>query len=134
MRDLRIDPSDASPIWSQLEEQIRQLVASRRLLPGAAVPSVRALAAELLINPATVAKAYQRLCDAGVLVVRRGEGTFVVERPPEMSRADRARVLREAAERYASVARTVGASTDEAIVALDTALGRFGRAAQGERR
>ena len=72
MTDLRIDPTDATPIWSQIEEGLRRLVASGALAPGAVVPSVRDLARELRINPATVAKAYQRLTDAGVLTVRRG--------------------------------------------------------------
>lgn len=134
MRELRIDPSDATPIWSQLEAQVRQLVASRRLSPGALMPSVRALAAELVINPATVAKAYQRLCDGGVLVVRRGEGTYVADRPPEQSRAERARALREAAERYASAVRMLGASTDEAVAAVESVLERFSRVAQGGER
>jgi GntR family transcriptional regulator len=134
MHGLHIDPSDAAPIWRQLEAQVRQLVASRRLRPGDAVPSVRALAAELVLNPATVAKAYQRLCDEGVLVVRRGEGTYVADGPPELTRAERTRALREAAERYATAARTVGASTDEALAAVDAALDRFTRGVEGGRR
>lgn len=76
-RTLRVDPSDSTPIWSQIEEGVRRLVASGALAAGAAVPSVRELARELRVNPATVAKAYQRLCEAELLVVRRGEGTFV---------------------------------------------------------
>ena len=101
---IRIDPADATPIWSQIEESLRRLVASGALKPGAAVPSVRDLARELNVNPATVAKAYQRLTDAGVLAVRRGEGTYVADAPPAMSRAERTRILRDAAVRYASVA------------------------------
>ncbi len=128
-----IDPSSATPIWSQLDENVRRLVASGRLAPGSAVPSVRALAAELLINPATVAKAYQHLADAGVLVVRRGEGTFVAEAPPIMSRAERARLLRDAAERYVAAAATLGAEAHEILAAIETVLGRA-RAAQGGRR
>jgi GntR family transcriptional regulator len=57
MAGLRIDPSDATPIWSQIEEGLRRLVASGALGPGAVVPSVRDLARELRVNPATVAKA-----------------------------------------------------------------------------
>jgi len=70
---LRIDPSDATPIWSQIEEGIRRLVATGSWKPGGPVPSVRDLASELRINPATVARGYQRLTEAGILVVRRGE-------------------------------------------------------------
>jgi GntR family transcriptional regulator len=119
--DLRIDPTDATPIWSQIEEGLRRLVASGALPPGAAVPSVRDLARELRINPATVAKAYQRLTEAGVLTVRRGDGTYVAERPPAMSKAERARLLREAAVRYASLAATLGVTVDEAAGAVEAA-------------
>jgi GntR family transcriptional regulator len=121
MAGLRIDPSDATPIWSQIDEGIRRLVASGALKPGAPVPSVRDLAKELRINPATVARAYQRLTDAGILAVRRGEGTYVAEHPPVMPRSERARILREAATRYASLAATLGIAREEAAEALDTA-------------
>lgn len=121
-RTLQIDPTDAAPIWRQIEEGIRRLVASESLLPGVAVPSVRDLAKELRVNPATVAKAYQRLTDAGVLMVKRGEGTFVAETPPLMMRAERQDVLREGARRYAVVAATIGATPEEAIDTLKAAL------------
>ena len=119
--DLRIDPTDATPIWSQIEEGLRRLVASGALAPGAVVPSVRDLARELRINPATVAKAYQRLTDAGVLTVRRGDGTYVAEKPPAMSKAERARLLREAAVRYASLAATAGVTAEDAVAAVEAA-------------
>jgi GntR family transcriptional regulator len=121
MSTLRIDPKDASPIWSQIEEGVRRLVASGALEPGAAVPSVRDLARELNVNPATVAKAYQRLTESGLLVVRRGDGTYVADRPPAMSRAERARILRDAATRYAALAATLGVTEDDAADALAAA-------------
>ena len=118
---LRIDPSLATPIWSQIEEGIRRLVASGALKPGAPVPSVRDLAGELRINPATVAKGYQRLAEAGILTVRRGDGTYVADAPPAMGKAERARILREAATRYASLAATLGVSEEEAADVLRAA-------------
>jgi len=121
MADLRIDPSDATPIWSQIEEGLRRLVAAGALKPGAAVPSVRDLARDLRINPATVARAYQRLTDAGILTVRRGEGTYVADAPPAMSKTERARLLRDAATRYASLAATLGISQEDAEVAFAAA-------------
>jgi len=121
MADLRIDPSDATPIWSQIEEGMRRLVAAGALRPGAAVPSVRDLARDLRINPATVAKAYQRLTEAGILTVRRGDGTYVAESPPPVSRAERSRTLRDAAARYASLAATLGVTPEEAAEALASA-------------
>lgn len=126
---LNVDPSDAAPIWRQIEEGIRRLVATEMLLPGMAVPSVRDLAKDLRVNPATVAKAYQRLTDAGILTVKRGEGTFVAESPPVMHLNQRKDVLREGAIRYATVAATIGATPEEAIEELKTAMAatRLGR-------
>ena len=121
MSSLRIDPSAATPIWSQIEDGVRRLVASGALKPGAAVPSVRDLAKDLRINPATVAKAYQRLTDGGVLTVRRGDGTYVADAPPAMSKAERARILREAAGRFADLASTLGVAREEAEDALRAA-------------
>jgi len=118
---LRIDPRDARPIWRQIEENVQHLVARGALPAGAPVPSVRDLARELQVNPATVSKAYQRLTDAGVLAVRRGEGTFVSEAPPLLSNSRRNGRLREEAVRYASLAVTLGASREEALATFEAA-------------
>ena len=118
---LRIEASDPTPIWSQIEDGVRRLVASGALKPGTLVPSVRDLARELRINPATVNKAYQRLADGGVLEIRRGSGTYVADEPPSLPRAERGKQLREAAMRYASLAVTLGVSREEAAEALDAA-------------
>jgi GntR family transcriptional regulator len=118
---LRVNPALPVPIWSQIEDGVRQLVASGALVPGAAMPSVRDLARAERINPNTAAKAYQRLVEAGVLETRRGEGTFVAERPPSMPAAERTRTLRDGALRYASLALNLGASRSEASTVLETA-------------
>jgi GntR family transcriptional regulator len=118
---LRIDPRDARPIWRQIEEGVQHLVARGALPAGAAVPSVRDLAKDLQVNPATVFKAYQRLTDAGVLMVRRGEGTFVSPTPPPPESARRNDRLREEAVRYASVAVTLGAGREEALATVEAA-------------
>jgi GntR family transcriptional regulator len=122
---LRVDPRDATPIWRQIELGIQRLVASSVLEPGAAVPSVRELAQELGVNPMTVSKAYQRLAEAGVVEVRRGEGTFVAAAPPALARGERSRVLREQAERLVSVAATLGASQAETVAELREAWARL---------
>jgi GntR family transcriptional regulator len=113
-----VNPALPTPIWSQIEDGVRHLVAAGTLAPGAPLPSVRDLARAERINPNTVAKAYQRLVEAGVLETRRGEGTFVAERPPAMKTADRSRALREGAVRYASLAVNLGASRGEAAEVL----------------
>jgi len=118
---IRVDPTLPAPIWSQIEEAVRYLVASGALGPGDAVPSVRDLARDQRINPNTVAKAYQRLVEAGVLETRRGEGTFVAQRPPAIPAAERARALREGATRLATLASNLGVSRAEATTALQAA-------------
>ena len=118
MATLKVDATLPVPIWSQIEDGVRHLVASGALKPGEPLPSVRDLAREQRINPNTVAKAYQRLVDAGVLETRRGEGTYVAEKPPALPAGEKDRALREAASRYASLAATVGATRAEALAAL----------------
>ena len=113
-RLLKIDPAAATPIWKQIEDEVRRRVASGQLPPGAAIPSVRELSKSLRVNPATVSKAYQRLTDAGLLEVRRGEGTFVALTEEKLS-AERERLLDEAAAEFARVADSVGASREEAL-------------------
>jgi GntR family transcriptional regulator len=113
--EVRVAPGSAVPLWHQIELGLRRLVGAGTLGPGAKVPSVRDLAAELRVNPATVVKAYQALVDAGVLVVRRGEGTFVGEAPPAASRAERRQGLRDAAAQFVGAARAAGATEEQAV-------------------
>jgi GntR family transcriptional regulator len=127
---LRVNPTDVVPLWRQIEDGVRRLVAIGALPRGVRLPSVRDLARDLKVNPATVAKAYQRLTEAGVLTVRRGEGTEVAPDPPAMRRPERARALREAAQRYVGLAATLGATRGEALEAVSAA---WPRAQQEER-
>jgi GntR family transcriptional regulator len=117
-RFLEIDPASAIPIWRQIEDGMRRLVASERLGPGSAVPSVRELARALRVNPATVSKAYRRLTEAGLLAVRRGEGTFVGEFDSDQLEKERLLLLTDSAESFIRVATSVGASRDEATRAV----------------
>jgi GntR family transcriptional regulator len=116
-----VQPTDPRPIWSQIEEGLRRLLAAGSLGPGDTVPSVRELATELRINPATVSKAYQRLVGAGLLEVRRGDGTYVSAAPPTVRKSEQTRVIRQAAVVFASVAITHGAERETAREALDLA-------------
>jgi GntR family transcriptional regulator len=129
---LRIDPADPRPIWRQIEETVRHLVASQALPAGAGVPSVRDLARELQVNPATVSKAYQRLTDAGVLIVRRGDGTYVADAPPSLTNGERHSRLLQAALRYASLAATLGADEAESVATLNDAWKHLGSGAGEE--
>jgi GntR family transcriptional regulator len=118
---LQVDPAEAAPLWRQIEEGVRRLVASGGLSAGALMPSVRDLARELGVNPNTVVKAYQHLVEAGVLAVRRGDGTYVADSPPGFKASERAALLREGALRFASVAMTTGVDLPEANHSLAAA-------------
>jgi len=128
---IHVNPQDATPLWKQIEERFRRLVASRALLPGSPIPSVRELARELRINPATVVRAYQRLSEDGVLAIRRGEGTFVADTPPAMGKTEKSRLLREGALRYVSLAATIGATAEETAAEVETAWRSLVRAGNG---
>jgi len=127
---LDIDPAAAAPIWRQIEDGMRRLVASGALPVGAAVPSVRELARELRVNPATVSKAYQKLTADGALEVRRGEGTFVAARPAGAAAAERERLLARGAEWFVEAARSMGVSKKGARAAVSAAWDRI--AAEGD--
>jgi GntR family transcriptional regulator len=122
-----INPTDAAPIWRQIEEGMRRMIALGALQPGDTVPSVRDLAQQLRVNPNTVARAYQRLTEHGVFAVRRGEGTFVSDSPSQPKRSERNEVLRDASARYASAAISVGASLDDAVDELNNSYDKLVR-------
>ena len=122
-----INPSDPAPIWRQIEQGVRRLIALGALNPGASVPSVRDLARDLRVNPNTVARAYQRLTEGGVLTVKRGEGTFVADQPSQPKKAERNEALRDSATRYAHTAIAVGAEIDDAVDELQSAFERVVR-------
>lgn len=122
-----INATDAAPIWRQIEEGMRRMIALGALKPGDSVPSVRDLAQQLRVNPNTVARAYQRLTEHGVFAVRRGEGTFVADEPSQPKRSERNEVLRDASNRYASAAISVGASLDDAVDELNSSYDKLVR-------
>ncbi len=130
---IQVLPADPRPIWSQIEEGLRRLLASGSLAPGDTVPSVRELATELRVNPATVSKAYQRLVGAGLMEVRRGDGTYVSAAPPAVRKSEQTRVVRQAAMNFASVAITHGAELDAARQALDLAWEELSNSEGGNR-
>ncbi len=74
---IQISPGSNSPIYKQVVEQIGEAIAKGTLSIGDKLPAVRKLAAELVINPNTVARAYTILERAGLVNTKTGSGTFV---------------------------------------------------------
>ncbi|MCY4128466.1 MAG: GntR family transcriptional regulator [Gammaproteobacteria bacterium] len=77
-----LNPSSSVPIYQQIVNQCRKLVAGGQLKPGDKLPSVRMIATDLGINPMTVSKAYSLLDQTGVVVRQRGLGMVVAESGP----------------------------------------------------
>jgi molybdate-binding protein/DNA-binding transcriptional regulator YhcF (GntR family) len=78
MLEIRINNRAQIPIYKQITEQVKQLIANNQLPPGSQMPTVRALSAQLGINAATVARAYQELEQEGILGASRRRGTIVL--------------------------------------------------------
>ncbi|MEO7974078.1 MAG: GntR family transcriptional regulator [Thermoanaerobaculia bacterium] len=115
---LKLDAADPRPLGRQIEEGIVHLVTTAVLAPGEPIPSVRDLARDLRVNPNTVAKAFQRLGEAGILEMRRGDGTYVSSNPPLPSAAERRTGLNDAAARFARSAAGLGFDAKTAAVAV----------------
>lgn len=70
---------DARPIYEQVKDGLRHLVVTGAILPGDKLPSVRALASSLAINPNTIQRAYEALEGEGYLYSVAGKGSFAAE-------------------------------------------------------
>ena len=95
MMQLHISTGDGVPIYLQIANQVKHLVASRRLTPGDELPAIRVLAHQLLVNPNTVARAYLELERDGVVVKRHGSGTYVSDSGSPLARKARLKILAE---------------------------------------
>jgi GntR family transcriptional regulator len=123
---IRITTGAGTPIYRQIVDQVRLAVATDELPAGHAMPSVRGLADQLLINFNTVAKAYAELVRDGVLESLQGKGFFVAPKRQIYSRAERLRRLRQAAEDFIHqavfldfTAEEIRSAVDEKLTALD---------------
>ena len=108
-----VQPGSSVPIYRQLVDQIRRNVVSGVLGPGERLPSVRALARELVINHNTVARAYRELEHERFVATRHGDGVFVADRSSPFLESDRKRLLREALSRFLVEAEQLGAQPQE---------------------
>ena len=92
---IRINEHDRVPIYLQIVNQVKLLVASGRLSPNEELPPIRVLAETLVVNPNTVARAYRELESEGVVTKKRTAGTYVSENGPRLSRPECIRILTE---------------------------------------
>ena len=98
--DLHISTGGRTPIYRQIIDQIRRALIAGIRVSGDSLPSVRALAEQLVVNPNTVARAYGELVRDGLLDARPGKGFFVSDIRQVYSKAERVRRLDEALEDF----------------------------------
>jgi GntR family transcriptional regulator len=96
-------------------QQIKYLVASGRLQPGDELPSIRALAEQLVVNPNTIARAYRELEVAGVVEKRRTAGTYIAETGSPLARKERMKQLKERVDQLLVEAFQMGFELDDVI-------------------
>lgn len=117
-----INPSDATPIYRQIVEQVRRQVAGGQLLAGEELPSVRALALEHAINPMTVSKAYSQLEAEGLLERRRGMGMAVADVGLSTPPTQRLALLEPALLAAAQQASQLGLNAAQALALFERCL------------
>ena len=125
----QIDPRSPNPLYAQIAARLRIAIASGELAPGAALPSVRGLAAKLRVNPATVVQAYRDLETEGFVELRQGAGTFVRELATDRRASERARQASRLVRSMVAEAGKLGILTRDLMEAVHRELGDGGKAA-----
>jgi GntR family transcriptional regulator len=119
---ITITTGSGTPIYRQIIEQVKLGVATGTLAPGDAMPSVRSLAEQNLVNANTVVKAYAELVRDGVLESHHGKGFFVAEKRQVYARAERLRRLRQAVDAFVHEAVFLDFTAEEIRQAIDEKL------------
>src|SRR5215831_1679033 len=112
---IQISASDGLPIYQQIVSQIRYLIAAGRMEAGEELPPIRVLAAQLTVNPNTVARAYLELEHAGIVTKRHGSGTYVSEARESMSQREKTKILSRRADALLTEARHLDVELNEVI-------------------
>jgi len=117
---IRLDFRSGVPIYTQVMEQIEQLVEAGVLQPGDQLPTVRALAQELRVNFNTIARAYRLLDEAGIISTQQGRGTYILEaRASEKPEDIRAQALETLSQRFLQDALRLGYQPDQFLKILE---------------
>lgn len=119
----QIDPRSPTPLYAQIAARVRVAVAAGELAPGDALPSVRALARELRVNPATVVQAYRDLALDGFVDLRHGQGTFVKEVPSFVADEERQAQAEALVRRLLQDAARLGIDVDDLARAFQAETG-----------
>jgi GntR family transcriptional regulator len=114
----RLDSRLPTPLYAQIAERIRIAVAVGELVSGDALPSVRALAGDLRVNPATVVQAYRELALEGLVDMRQGSGSFIADVAPEWRARERQQTIARLIRDLLAEAARLGINRDDLQRAL----------------
>ena len=115
---IEISLQDGVPIYRQIVNQVKYLIASGRLHAGEELPPIRTLAEQLLVTPNTVVKAYGELETSGLVVKRRGAGTYVADVASPLAKKEQRKILIQRADALLAEARQLKFSYDEVLELL----------------
>jgi GntR family transcriptional regulator len=110
------------PIYKQLVDQLRAAVATEEIGVGYQLPSIRALAERIVVNPNTIAKAYGEMVHDGLIENWPGKGYFVAARRQRLSREEQERCLGSAVETFVHEVLLLEFSRDEILERVDSRL------------
>src|SRR5436190_6365941 len=112
---LHISTKDGVPIYLQIVNQVKYLVAAGRLAAGQEIPPIRVLAEQLVVNPNTVAKAYHELEREGVVTKKHGSGTYISDNGSPLARRERVKILTQRIDALLAEARHMDVPLKEVI-------------------
>lgn len=110
-----IDAKSGVPYYKQIILQVEMAISDGRLSPGDQLPTVRALAVDLNVNPNTVGRAYNEMEIREIVTTQQGTGTFISEKEIEMSRLEREKILGNLTRDFVSKAGSYGFTLQEII-------------------
>ncbi|MCC6509600.1 MAG: GntR family transcriptional regulator [Pirellulaceae bacterium] len=112
---IHITAQDGVPIYMQIVQQVKLLVAAGRLTAGEELPAIRLLAEQLVVNPNTVARAYRELELAGIVEKRRTAGTYVTEQGSPLAKRERLKILTERIDQLLAEAEHMAVPLEDVI-------------------
>ncbi|MEQ1829188.1 MAG: GntR family transcriptional regulator [Pirellula sp.] len=112
---IEISLHDGVPIYRQIVNQVKYLVASGKIRAGDELPPIRTLAEQLMVTPNTIVKAYGELEDEGVVFKRRGAGTYVADLKSPLARKEQRRILEQRADALLTEAKQLNFTFDEVL-------------------
>jgi GntR family transcriptional regulator len=122
---VRVHPASGVPIYLQIESQIKHAIAAQALREDDPLPPVRKLAAEIRVNPNTVARAYQNLERDGVIRTVQGGGCYVNVPTSKLLKPEKLRRLRPLATQLAVEAHQLLLTREDAQRLLDESFNQL---------